>query len=414
MKSQQYHPSIDPNYGQYANSQQYQMQKQNTAYPYQQQQYSSNNQVVAPQVPPPSQYSTPTNTVSASQTPAGYVNPIYQPPYYGQSNNPAQYQTPSAVVSQNNYGNVQESQGNYASYNYGANQGVNSGFNQQFGQMSLGNVPTNTQISSNNQVPAQVYNQSAMYSQVPVSNVGGYGQNTGVAMQNYGTGVSQSQSPGPAQGYSTSSQYSNSVSQQQQQQQPSQSGYPMSVSAAPASTYTSQASSAIPVTSVAQSSNSNYSLTSHPTNPMYMGVQGVIKETGINPSQQQSDTSYQYPSSSSTGNVGTVQSPGYNYNSQTGAYEYGNMQTPSYNQTTGSNYGNQYTSSSTNVMSMGQANTNPGGGVTDSSSVGVGGQSYVSQVVPMLLSSFFFVAFASKKGNFIKRLSGIKNFLRNS
>lgn len=373
MKSQQYpmQPSVDPNYGQYANPQQYQS---NSSYLYQQQ-YSSNNQVVAPQVP---QYSTP-NNVSASQTPAGYVNPIYQPPYYGQNTrnqNPAQYQTPSAVVPQNSYGNVQETQNNksYASYNYGANvpnqAPVNSGYAQQFGQMDLKSVPTNTQISLNNPVPSQVYN--TMYSQVPVSS-GGYAQNYGTgATITATTGFNQSQNvPVPSQGYT--SQYSN------QQQQP-QSGYPMSVATPQTSLTSTDTSSTIPVTSVAQNS-SNYSLTSHPTNPMYQGIQGVIKETGVNPSQQQPDTSFQYPNNSTantTSNAGGVQSPGYNYNAQTSTYEYAN---PTTYQSTVSNYGNQYSSSSTNVMSTGQANTNPGGIVTDSSSVGVGGQSYVSQVV---------------------------------
>lgn len=400
MKSQQYpmQPYADPNYGQYMNSQQYQPKsvanQSNMGYgqqqSYQQQQYSSNNPLVAPQVP---QYSS-HNSVGTTQTPAGYVNPMYQPPYYGQSTgnqSPAQYQHPSAVAATNNY------------TNYGANV-PNSGFNQQFGQMNLNQVPAST---NSNQVPSTMaYNQNAMYTQ---GSSGSYGQTTSgfnqsqtmsVASQGYANTAQQSnnlpqqqQQPmtgyamsvsapqttmTPAsvssQGYANTAQHSNSVPQQQPM-----SGYPMNVSTPSsilASTYTSQVSPSIPVTttSVAQTP-SNYSLTSHPTNPMYMGIQGVIKESGVDPSQiqpKQPDTAYQYPNNSTANTSNAGGTSGYFYNTQAGAYEYGSQ--------TNNNYGNQYSSSSTNVMSTGMANNNPGGNVTDSSSAGVGGQSYVSQV----------------------------------
>ncbi|XP_063708485.1 LOW QUALITY PROTEIN: tyrosine-protein phosphatase non-receptor type 23 [Culicoides brevitarsis] len=321
---------FDQNYSQFQNFPQYSMPPQ---------QYSSNNQVVAPQVP---QYSAP-NSVSSAQ---GYVNPMYQPPYYAQTGQmtyqtpPQQQITSSSVTDQTK--NV------YSGYNYGGN---NQNYVQQFGQMNLSQGQTTpvsvgpSQISSGN-VPGVNFN-------------AGYGQNLHNFNQNqqFSTNTTP-QAPIYGQNYGSTAVTNTTNSGFNQF-----SGYPGVSNPLTASQITqSYTAATISTTTAAQpaivtSTPSNYSLTSHPTDPMYMGIQGVIKETGLNPSEMK-------PFEPQTSNTGI-----YQQNTATGGYA----------NTSFSSYGNQYSSLSTNSMSTGMANTNPGGNTTDSKSSGVNGQSFVSQ-----------------------------------
>uniref|UniRef100_A0A336M0Q9 CSON009406 protein n=1 Tax=Culicoides sonorensis TaxID=179676 RepID=A0A336M0Q9_CULSO len=359
-------PAYDQNYAHYPNPTQYNQNpiQNSMTYPYQQQ-YSTNNQNVSAQVP---QYSSSSNP--GMQNSPGYVNPIYQPPYYGQANQtpppPTSYQpTPGITASTNstlnNYGNVPTNQ-NYSNYNMSGQ--VPTNLNQQFGQMNLNNAMQPNQVSQNNQIPMQNYNQSMNYGQN--INPSGYNANQYSSNLNQYNQNAKNIQENP-QNFSNGIQY-----QTMNVSQPSNIAYSNTVT----STQNSSIASSMPLTSTVTNvtpSNSNYSLTSHPTNPMYMGLQGVIKETGIDPSQQLSPKPNQDVSQNANS------SPA---NSQTGPFSNLNSFGPmnqSYTVNSIGSYGNQYSSSSTNVLSMGQANTNNGGIMTDSSNVGVGGKTYVSQ-----------------------------------